>query len=61
MKFIICNRKTRKQWNDKIVDTKKGFNIRNINQHSDGTNHPWNHNNSVSDSDIAPQFQSENQ
>ncbi len=59
MKFITGNRKTRKQWNDNIVDTKKDFNIRNINQHSDGTNHPCYHNDSVSDSETTPQFQSE--
>ena len=54
MKFITGNRKNRKQWNDNIVDTKKGFNFRNVNQHSDRTNHLWKHNDSVSDSDIAP-------
>jgi len=61
MKFITGNRKTRKQLNSNIVDTKKGFNLRNVNQHSDGTSHPWKHNDSVSDSDKAPRFQSENQ
>ena len=39
----------------------KRFNFRDINQHSDGTNHIWKHNDSVSDSNTAPQFQSENQ
>ena len=61
MKFITGNRKTRKQWNDNIVDTRKDFNFRNINQHYDGTNHLWKHNDSVSDSDTTPQSQSENQ
>ena len=61
MKFITGNRKIGDQWNDNIVDTKKGFDFININQHSDGTNHQWNINDSVSDSDTAPQFQSEYQ
>jgi hypothetical protein len=61
MKFTTGNRKTIKQLNDNIVDTKKGFNFRNINQHSDETNHLWKHNDSVSDSDTTPQFQSGNQ
>jgi hypothetical protein len=61
MKFKIGYEKTRDQWNDNIIDTKKGLNFRNTNQHSDGTNHPWKQNDSVSDSDTTPQFQSENQ
>ena len=61
MKSITGNRKTRKQWNDNIVDTKKGFNFRNINRNSDGTNHIWKHNDLVSESDITPEFQSGNQ
>ena len=61
MKFITGNRKTRKQWYDNIFDTKKGFNFRNIKQHSDGTSHTWKYNNYVSDSDTTPQFQSENE
>jgi hypothetical protein len=61
MKFITGNRNTRKQWNDNIVDTKKDFNFINTNQHSDGTNHQGNQNDSVSDSDKVPQFQSEKQ
>jgi len=61
MKLITGNRRTKKQWNDNIVDTRKGFNFRNLNQHSDGTNHLWKHkNDSVSESDTTPQFQSGN-
>ena len=57
MKSIAGNRKKpEKTWKDK-----KGFHISNINQHGDGTKHPWNHNDSASDSDTTPQFQSENQ
>jgi hypothetical protein len=40
MKFIIGNRKNTDEWNDNIVGKKNGFNFRNTNQHSDGTNHP---------------------
>ena len=61
MKFINGYRKTRDQWNDNIVDTKKSFNFRKRNQHSDGTNHLWKHNDSLFDSDITPEFQSGNQ
>ena len=61
MKFIIGNRKNKDQWNDNIVDTKKIFNFKNTNQHSDGTNHPWKYFDSVSDRDTTPQFQQENQ
>ncbi len=61
MKFIIGNRKTRKQRNDNIVDAKKGFTFRNINQNSDGNNNIWKHNDLVSDNDTAPRFQSENE
>jgi hypothetical protein len=43
------------------LSIKKGFNFIKINQHPDGTNHQWNQNDSVSDSDTTPQFQSENQ
>ena len=61
MKFITGNRKTRKQWNDNIVDTTNALISGNINQHSDETKYQWNQNDSVSDSDITPQLQSENQ
>ena len=61
MKFIIGNRKTIKEWTDTIVDTKKGLNFRNINQHFDATNYLWDHNDSVSDIDTTPPFQTENQ
>jgi len=54
----LVKEKTIDQRNDNIVD-KNGFNFRNINQHSDGTNHPWKNNDSVSDSDTTPPFQSE--
>jgi hypothetical protein len=61
MKFITRNRKTRKQWNDNIVDAKKGFNFRNINQNSAGNNNLREHNDSVFDNDTTPRFQSENE
>jgi hypothetical protein len=51
----------KKQWNDNIADTKKCFNFRIIFQNSDETNHQWKHNDSVPDSDTAPQFESGNQ
>ena len=60
MKLITGNRKTRKQWNDNIVDTTNALISGNINQHSDGTNHLWKQNDSLSDSNTAPKFQSEN-
>ena len=61
MKVITGNRKARDQWNDTIVDTKKGFNFRNTNKYSDGTNHSWKYNDSVSDSDTTPEFRLDNQ
>jgi hypothetical protein len=60
MKFITGNRNTREQWKNDIVDTKKSSNFRDINQNSDETIHQWNPNDSVSDSDTAPPFKSEN-
>jgi len=57
MKFITGNRKNIDQWNDNIVDTKKGFNFREKNQYSDGSNHPWKYNDSVSDIDTTQQSQ----
>ena len=61
MKFVNGNRKIRDQWSDNIVDTQNGFNFRNTNPHSDGTNYPCKYNESASDSDTSPQFQLKNQ
>ena len=62
MKFITGNKKTRDQRNDNIVDikNKSWFSEIKINILMELSIHRNTHD-SVSDSDTAPQFQSENQ
>ena len=50
-----------KQENNGMTILSIPYNFRNINQLSDESNHPWKYNDSVSESDTEPQFQSENQ
>ena len=59
MKFITGKKKSRDQWNDDIVDTKKYHEIK-INILMELSIHRNTHD-SVSDSDTSPQFQSEKQ
>ncbi len=60
MVLITGNRKTIHQWNDNIVDTQKDLNFTNtIGILMDELNINGSTHDSISHSDIAPQFQSE--
>ena len=50
------NRKNQRTMERQHGRYQNGFDFRNTNPHSDGTNYPWKYYDSVSDSDTSPQF-----